>query len=531
MQLRIVKEFLVCFEDRSLWVVRLLLEFRLKRLELVPGLRNRIFQSPLLLAGIGSVLNNQHLLAPKLEDLSATRRISFFNGWLAKSDITLSTAADQTPIAPGKNISDVTRNGRRSARFVSTTPTRPRFSVQSARYAEKHRKYRGVDLTVERGELFALLGGSGSGKTTLLRLLAGFEQPDAGRILIDGQDMTGVPPYRRPVNMMFQAYALFPHMTVAENIGYGLRVRGAARPRIAARVDELLKLVRLDGLHGRYPGQLSGGQRQRVALARALVIRPTVLLLDEPLSNLDLKLREEMRVEIAGLQRRLGITTVFVTHDQGEALSMADRVAVFNHGRIVQVGSPEDVYERPRTRFVADFVGGSNVAFGIESDLIEERTVGRLGAVADHVDAAHGAGALVGRAAVLAEVVRDVLRALVGAGEARRVAVVGVAAHVGVRRAVARRNPQPESGLRCRAPVDARLVGGLGSGGRERRPLAACRAGLSTLRAVIRTTRSCAQRGAAGATSSTWRRTAGAASPACCSGARPARSSRTARYR
>lgn len=219
----------------------------------------------------------------------------------------------------------------------------------------------GVDLTVERGELFALLGGSGSGKTTLLRMLAGFEEPDAGRILIDGQDMTGVPPYRRPVNMMFQAYALFPHMTVAENIGYGLRREGLSRPEITKRVAEMLALVRLEAQEERKPRQLSGGQRQRVALARALIKRPKLLLLDEPLAALDRKLREGTRFELVRLQEQLGLTFVVVTHDQEEAMSMASRLAVMNAGRIVQTGTPREIYERPNSRFIADFIGIANI--------------------------------------------------------------------------------------------------------------------------------------------------------------------------
>lgn len=218
-----------------------------------------------------------------------------------------------------------------------------------------------VDLEIERGELFALLGGSGCGKTTLLRMLAGFETPDAGRVLIDGQDMTGVPPHLRPVNMMFQSYALFPHMTVADNVGYGLRREGVARAETDRRVVEALEQVRLADLARRRPSQLSGGQRQRVALARALVKRPKLLLLDEPLAALDRKLREGTRFELVRLQEELGLTFVMVTHDQDEAMSMASRMAVMDAGRIVQVGSPHEVYERPASRFVADFIGIANI--------------------------------------------------------------------------------------------------------------------------------------------------------------------------
>jgi ABC-type Fe3+/spermidine/putrescine transport system ATPase subunit len=219
----------------------------------------------------------------------------------------------------------------------------------------------GVDLEIARGELFALLGGSGCGKTTLLRLLAGFEIPDTGRVIIDGQDMTGVPPHKRPVNMMFQSYALFPHLDVASNVAYGLKREGVARPEIAERVGEVLALVKLDGLGGRRPAQLSGGQRQRVALARALVKRPKLLLLDEPLAALDRKLREGTRFEMVRLQEQLGLTFVIVTHDQEEAMSMATRLAVMDAGRIAQTGSPHDLYERPATRFVADFIGIANI--------------------------------------------------------------------------------------------------------------------------------------------------------------------------
>ncbi len=219
----------------------------------------------------------------------------------------------------------------------------------------------GVDLAIEEGGFFAMLGPSGSGKTTCLRLISGFEQPDAGHVRLFGEAAEGIPPNRRSVNTVFQDYALFPHLDVRDNVAYGPMVRGAPKPERHARAEEMLALVRLDGFGDRRPSQLSGGQRQRVALARALVNAPRVLLLDEPLGALDLKLREQMQEELKAIQRRLGITFVFVTHDQGEALSMADRVAVFDRGRIAQVGSPQEIYERPRTRFVADFVGSSNV--------------------------------------------------------------------------------------------------------------------------------------------------------------------------
>jgi len=222
----------------------------------------------------------------------------------------------------------------------------------------------GVDLEIASGEFFTLLGPSGSGKTTTLRLIAGFERPDEGRIELAGRDVTGQPPYSRDVNTVFQDYALFPHMTVAENVGYGLRVRGVARRERRLRVDEILRVVQLPGLGDRKPIQLSGGQRQRVALARALINHPQVLLLDEPLGALDLKLRQEMQIELKRIQRavrEVGITFVYVTHDQEEALTMSDRLAVFNEGRIEQVGTPAAVYERPENAFVAGFVGASNV--------------------------------------------------------------------------------------------------------------------------------------------------------------------------
>ena len=219
----------------------------------------------------------------------------------------------------------------------------------------------GVDLAIAPGEFFTLLGPSGSGKTTTLRLIAGFERPDSGRVLLKGRDVTHRPPYDRDVNTVFQDYALFPHMTVAQNIAYGLMVKGIRKAERTKRVDETLEMVQLAGLGGRRPGQLSGGQRQRVALARAIVNRPQVLLLDEPLGALDLKLRHEMQIELKRIQREVGITFVYVTHDQEEALTMSDRLAVFRNGHIEQVGTPAGVYEHPESEFVAGFVGVSNV--------------------------------------------------------------------------------------------------------------------------------------------------------------------------
>jgi putative spermidine/putrescine transport system ATP-binding protein len=218
-----------------------------------------------------------------------------------------------------------------------------------------------VDLDVGEGEFFAMLGPSGSGKTTCLRLIAGFEQPTSGTIRIFGEAVEGVPPYRRNVNTVFQDYALFPHLNVRDNVAFALMLRKVEKAERYRAAEAALEMVKLSGYGDRKPGQLSGGQRQRVALARAIVNKPKVLLLDEPLGALDLKLREQMQEELKALQKTLGITFIFVTHDQGEALSMADRVAVFNAGGIMQVGTPEDIYRRPRTRFVADFVGSANI--------------------------------------------------------------------------------------------------------------------------------------------------------------------------
>jgi putrescine transport system ATP-binding protein len=222
----------------------------------------------------------------------------------------------------------------------------------------------GLTLHINACEFFALLGPSGCGKTTLLRMLAGFETPDSGCVTLEGRDLAGEPPYRRPVNMMFQSYALFPHLTVAGNVAFGLKQDGLSRDKIAARVDEMLALVQLSGFAGRRPDQLSGGQRQRVALARSLAKHPKVLLLDEPLAALDRKLREETRFELKELQRRLQTTFVIVTHDQDEAMTVADRIAVMKDGKLAQVGTPAEIYERPNSRWVAGFVGDVNLIEG-----------------------------------------------------------------------------------------------------------------------------------------------------------------------
>jgi putrescine transport system ATP-binding protein len=221
-----------------------------------------------------------------------------------------------------------------------------------------------VSLTVYRGELFCLLGGSGCGKTTLLRMLAGFEDPSSGRISIDGVDMTGIPPYERPVNMMFQSYALFPHMTVEQNVAFGLKQDGLPKAEIATRVADILNLVKLTQFAKRKPHQLSGGQRQRVALARSLVKRPKLLLLDEPLGALDKKLREHTQFELVNLQEQLGVTFIVVTHDQEEAMTLSTRIGVMEAGRIVQIGTPKDIYEYPNCKYVAEFIGNINVFQG-----------------------------------------------------------------------------------------------------------------------------------------------------------------------
>src|SRR6516225_5039722 len=249
-----------------------------------------------------------------------------------------------------------------------------------------------LSLDVFQGEFFALLGPSGCGKTTLLRLIAGFERPSSGRILLDGVDLGPVPPHRRPVNMMFQSYALFPHLTVEANIAFGLKQEGLPKSEIAARVADMLALVKLESFGRRKPHELSGGQRQRVALARSLVKRPRVLLLDEPMAALDKKLRGETQFELMDLQRRLGLTFVIVTHDQSEAMTVADRIAVMDRGRLMQVAPPAEIYERPRSRWVADFIGNVNLFEGRVGDTeatIEGTALGRLH-VGEQIAAAPG---------------------------------------------------------------------------------------------------------------------------------------------
>jgi putative spermidine/putrescine transport system ATP-binding protein len=255
----------------------------------------------------------------------------------------------------------------------ASTPPDARFAVRLEGVVKRFGDVAavdGIDLDIVEGEFFSMLGPSGSGKTTCLRMIAGFETPTSGRILLGGEDVSRLAPYERDVNTVFQDYALFPHMTVAENVEYGLKVKRVPRDERTERVNEALTMVQLSAFGQRKPAQLSGGQRQRVALARALVNRPKVLLLDEPLGALDLKLRQAMQIELKEIQQSVGLTFIYVTHDQEEALTMSDRLAVFNHGRVEQVGTPAEVYERPATGFVAGFVGVSNVLEGSAADAI-----------------------------------------------------------------------------------------------------------------------------------------------------------------
>ncbi|MGR5132468.1 putrescine ABC transporter ATP-binding subunit PotG [Vibrio alfacsensis] len=249
---------------------------------------------------------------------------------------------------------------------VDSTPPKPLLEIRGlTKNFDGHVAVDGVDLTINQGELFALLGASGCGKSTLLRMLAGFEQPSAGQIILDGQDLADIPPYQRPVNMMFQSYALFPHMTVAGNIAFGLKQDGMSRQEIDATVKQMLELVHMSDYAKRKPHQLSGGQKQRVALARSLAKKPKLLLLDEPMGALDKNLREKMQLEVVDILERVGVTCVMVTHDQEEAMTMASRIAIMNKGQFVQIGSPEAIYEHPNSKFSATFIGSVNVFEGI----------------------------------------------------------------------------------------------------------------------------------------------------------------------
>ena len=286
------------------------------------------------------------------------------------------TGARTAESSPGGETSDTRTDlqeasGRGSLAAIDLVGVAKEFAARHGDVAA----VRGVDLEIRRGEFFSLLGPSGCGKTTTLRMIAGFEEPTRGRVLLYGQDVTGVPPYRRDVNMVFQSYALFPHMSVHENIAFGLRRKGVGKAEAARRVGEMLELVELAGKDHSRPRELSGGQQQRVALARALVNHPRALLLDEPLGALDLKLRQAMQIELKRIQRDVGITFVYVTHDQNEALTMSDRVAVMNDGLVEQVGGPREIYEQPATRFVAGFIGTSNLLTGRVSRVSGEEAV------------------------------------------------------------------------------------------------------------------------------------------------------------
>lgn len=346
-----------------------------------------------------------------------------------------------------------------------------------------------VTLAIHEGEFFGLLGPSGCGKTTLLRMLAGFERPDAGRLLLDGADLTGVKPYRRPVNMMFQSYALFPHMTVERNVAYGLRMEGVGRREALARAHGALDMVQLADLSRRRPAQLSGGQKQRVALARALVKQPRVLLLDEPLSALDRQIRGEMQIELKRIQHALGVTFVVVTHDQEEAITMADRIAVLDHGRVVQLGAPEALYETPATPFVARFLGDSNLFHGT-LELRGEEAFLVDGEARWAVDARAAAGLGIGHGAEATAVVRPERMSIGAPGSALDApnlvsGVVAETVYLGAARKVVVDLPDGRSiqvRLESReaavpgqgdaivvgwAPGDAALVAGSPAGGRE----------------------------------------------------------------
>lgn len=286
---------------------------------------------------------------------------------------------------------------------------------------------RGVSLSIEPGEIVSFLGPSGCGKTTTLRIIAGLETPDEGQIRIGGNVVNDMPPWQRNIGMMFQSYALFPHMSVAENVAFGLAMRGVPATQMRERVEAVMAQVRLSGFGGRYPSQLSGGQRQRVALARAIVTQPNVLLLDEPLAALDKKLREEMQVEIKQLQRSVGITTIFVTHDQEEALSLSDRIVVMEDGRIVQIGTASEVYERPRSRFVSDFIGFTNAVAGTVKAVTGGKATVAL--ASGQVFEASGAEDLVAGAAVDL-VIRPEKILLEPSDDSSRYVVEGTLAHI-----------------------------------------------------------------------------------------------------
>ena len=366
------------------------------------------------------------------------------------------------------------QHGAPSAPVIVTRREPSRASAQPVVRFEQVSKRFGSTAAIDRlsleifaGEFFALLGPSGCGKTTLLRMLAGFETPDEGRLLLDGNDLAPVPPYRRPVNMMFQSYALFPHLTVAGNIAFGLRQEGLPKAEIAERVDAIMTLLQLGGLGGRRPDQLSGGQRQRVALARSLVKRPRVLLLDEPMAALDRKLREETQFELMELQARLGLTFVIVTHDQEEAMKVADRIGVMNHGRLVQVAPPEDVYERPNSRWVADFIGDVNLIEGrIAATDATGTAIEAAGNIRFRVGATDDAKA---GAAVWIAVRPEKITIAAAADETRAEALYGVVAEVGYRGNASIYKVRLDSGLVLKASVantSRRAEQTIGSGAR-----------------------------------------------------------------
>ncbi|QYK41831.1 MAG: ABC transporter ATP-binding protein [Paracoccaceae bacterium] len=314
----------------------------------------------------------------------------------------------------------------------------------------------GVTLDIAEGAFFALLGPSGCGKTTLLRILAGIEDATEGQVLLDGRDMAGVPPNRRPANMVFQSYAIFPHLTVAENVGYGLRYQGVTGAAAQARIDEALAMVRMQGLGGRAAHALSGGQRQRVALARALVLRPRVLLLDEPLSALDRKLREEMQHELRRLQREVGITFILVTHDQEEALTLADRIAVMDAGRVLQIDTPEALYDRPASQKIAAFIGAMTMLPGTVTAIAEgmaQVDMGILGPMSGHA----GPGLSAGSAAVLA--IRPEKMRIGAPGTPGLAATVESVSFLGDRRQIVLRAADQD------LPVMVTLASGTGDGG------------------------------------------------------------------